>query len=190
MNVHQLSIAYVPEQDRILVRVNTKQGQELRFWFTRRLTLGLTPLLDRAVTDHVARQGGPATSHVAAMDALSKKAMTQFQRAETLKTSDFATPYRTPEASVPLFEHPLLVTEVNVAPLANGQLRLSFAEKLSGVAEHRSFQMGLTDPLIHAFVHLLERAVAQSQWRDTAPAATAASANDPAAGPDRPQYLN
>ena len=80
MNIHQLSVIYVDEQDRILVRVNTLQGQELRFWFTRRLTLGLMPLLDRAVTDHVARQGGPATSHVAAMDDLSRKAVAQFQR--------------------------------------------------------------------------------------------------------------
>ena len=190
MNVHQLSIAYVPEQDRILVRVNTKQGQELQFWFTRRLTLGLTPLLDRAVAEHAARQGGPATSHVASMDPMSKMAMAQFQRAETLKTSDFATPYKTPEAGVPLFESPLLVTEVNVAPLTNGQMRLSFSEKLTGVAEQRSLQMGLTDPLIHAFVHLLERAVAQSQWRASAQGAPESPAADPARGQDKPPYLN
>ena len=190
MNVHQLSIAYVPEQDRILVRVNTKQGQELRFWFTRRLTMGLTPLLDKAVAEHVARQGGPATSHVAGMDEMSKKAVAQFQRTETLKTSDFATPYKTPRASVPMFDHPLLVTEINVAPLPSGQLRLSFAEKLSGIQEQRSFQMALSDQLIHAFVHLLERAVQQSQWRDAAQASAATPANDPSRGPDKPQYLN
>lgn len=190
MHVHQLSIAYVPEQDRILVRVNTRQGQELQFWFTRRLTLGLTPLLDRAVADHAARQGGPATSHVAAMDAQSKRAMAQFQRAETLKSSDFATPYKSPEAGVPLFENPLLVTEVNLAPLTNGQMRLSFTEKLTGVAEHRSLQMGLTDPLIHAFVHLLERAVTQSQWRGSPGGTTASLATDPPHGQDKPPYLN
>ena len=181
MNVHQLSIAYVPEQDRIQVRVNTKEGQELRFWFTRRLTTGLMPLLDRAVAEHVALQGGPATSHVAAMDDLSRQAMAQFKHTENLKT---------PDASVPVFDHPLLVTEINLAPLPNGQLRLSFAEKLSGIQGQRSFQMALSDQLIHAFVHLLERAVQQSQWRDATPAAAAASATDPSRGPDKPQYLN
>ena len=190
MNVHQLSIAYVPEQDRILVRVNTKQGQELRFWFTRRLTIGLMPLLDRAVTEHVARQGGLATSHVAAMDDLSKQAMAQFKRSENLKTSDFATPYKTPEASVPVFEQALLVTEINVAPLPNGQLRLSFSEKLSGTPPPRSFQMALSDQLIHAFAHLLERALQQSQWQDTTRAAASAPAPDPSRGPDKPHYLN
>lgn len=190
MNVHQLSITYVPEQDRILVRVNTKQGQELRFWFTRRLALGLTPLLDHAVTEHVARQGGPATSHLVSSDDLAKKAMTQFQRAETLKSSDFATPYKSPEVSVPIFEQPLLVTEVNVAPQASGQLRMSFSEKLTGIKEHRSFQMGLADQLIHAFVHLLERAVVQSQWREVAPTTQVAAPTDPSHGPDKPHYLN
>jgi hypothetical protein len=190
MNVHQLSIAYVPEQDRILVRVNSTQGQELRFWFTRRLTLGLEPLLERAVTDHVARQGGPATSHVAAMDALSKKAMAQFKRSENLQTSDFSTPYQTPDASVPVFENPLIVTEVNVAALTNGQLRLSFAEKLSGTKETRSFQMALSDQLVHAFAHLLERAVGQSQWREHAGEAPATPSAGPPQEPDKPNYLN
>jgi hypothetical protein len=190
MHVHQLSITYVPEQDRILVRVNTKQGQELQFWFTRRLTLGLIPLLDRAVAEHAARQAGPATSHVAAMDAMSKMAMAQFQRAETLKSSDFTTPYKAPEAGASMFESPLLVTEVNVAPMTKGQMRLSFSERLTGLAEHRSLQMGLTDPLMHAFVHLLERAVAQSQWSGSPNAKPEPHATDPSRGPDKPSYLN
>ena len=192
MNVHQLSIAYVPEQDRVLVRVNTLEGQELQFWLTRRLTLGLSPLMDKAVTEHVARHGGPATSHVAAMDDMSKKAVAQFQRSETLKNADFATPYKAKEGSAPLFAHPVLVTEVNLAPLGNGQLRLTCAEKLPQMpaATPRSFQMALSQQLIHAFVHLLDRAVAQSQWRQSPGSSAAAFAPDPATAPDRPGYLN
>ena len=120
MNVHQLSIAYVPDQDRILARVNTKEGRELQFWFTRRLTLGLSTLMDKVVTDHVARQAGVAEARLADMDDLAKKAVSQFQRSENLKSADFSTPYKAPEASVPLFASPLLVTEINIAPLANG----------------------------------------------------------------------
>lgn len=190
MNVHQLSISYVPEQDRILIRVSTLQGQELRFWFTRRLTLGLLPLLERAALERAARQGGPASAHVAGMDAIAQKAVSDFQRSETLKGSDFSTPYKSPESAPPRFESPLLVTEVNLAPLSNGQLRLSLAEKLSGVADHRSLQMGLTDALTHAFVHLLERALTQSEWRGPQPAASTAPADGPVAAPDRPPYLN
>ncbi len=125
---------------------------------------------------------------------MSKKAMAQFQRAETLKNADFATPYKASDAHVPLFDQPLLVTEVNVAPLANGQLRLSCAEKLPGAgpAAPRSFQMALSQQLIHAFVHLLERAVTQSRWREAGTGAAPAGRQppEPAAGSEKPTYLN
>jgi hypothetical protein len=50
--------------------------------------------------------------------------------------------------------------------------------------------MGLTDPLMHAFVHLLERAVAQSQWSGSQNARPEPHATDPSRGPDKPSYLN
>jgi hypothetical protein len=37
------------DNDRILVRINTQHGEEMRLWFTRRLVLGLWPSLSRAV---------------------------------------------------------------------------------------------------------------------------------------------
>ena len=191
MNVHQLSITYVPEQDRILVRVNTQEGRELQFWFTRRLTLGFSSLLDRMVTDHLARPAGVEASRLAGMDELAKMAVAQFQRSETLKSADFATPYRVSEANVPLFESPLLVTEINLAPLGHNQLRMRCAEKLTGGAGSRNFQMTLSEQLVHAFVHLLERALKQSQWRDlSAPDAGTTATTEPHGGGDKPGYLN
>ena len=47
MNIHQLSVTFVNEQDRLLVRVNSTDGEELRVWFTRRLMRDLLPLLTR-----------------------------------------------------------------------------------------------------------------------------------------------
>ena len=191
MNVHQLSIAYVPEQDRILARVNTTEGRELQCWFTRRVTLGVSPLIGRVVTEQMARRGGLAPAQLAAMDDLAKKAVAQFQKTEALKSADFATPYKASEASTPLFEPPLLVTEVNIATLNNGQLRLQFTEKLAGGAGNRNFQMALSDQLVQAFVHLLERAVQQSQWREVPAGAAALPATpDASADPEKPGYLN
>lgn len=187
MHVQQLSIAYTPEQDRILVRVNTSEKRELQCWFTRRLTLGLLPLLDKVVTEHIAGQGSPASAHLAAPDALSKKAVAEFQRSESLRTADFSTPYKVPESSEPLFESPPLVTDVHIAPVKGGPLRLSCSEKLAGSGTTRRFELALSGTLVHAFVHLLERAVAQSQWRELPPATAAPSA---APAPARPGYLN
>jgi hypothetical protein len=201
MNVHQLSISYVPEQDRILVRINTMEGAELHFWLTRRLALGLVPVLDKVATEHGARQGvaGVAPAQVAAMDPMAKKAVAEFQRSETLRSADFSTPYQPAKEAPPLFEQPLLLTEVNITPLANGQLRIACAEKLPPArpgmeaAPPRAFQLGLSQQLVHAFMHLLERAMQQSQWRDaTGATVRAAVQRDPTPGADgnKPTWLN
>ena len=56
MNIHQLSVNYLQEQDRILLRINTSAGEELRLWLTRRLTLNLWPMLTKIVADQVVQQ--------------------------------------------------------------------------------------------------------------------------------------
>lgn len=184
MHVRQMSISYLPEQDRVLVRVNTSENRELQFWFTRRLTLGLAPLMERIVTETAARPGGPATTHLANADLITQKAMADFNRSETVRAADFSTPYQVADACTPLFENPLLITEVNIKPLGHGSLRLHCTEKLSGTAQPHTFELALSNTLTHAFMHLLERAVAASQWRSDRPAETATPAI-PAQG-----YLN
>jgi hypothetical protein len=192
MHVRQLSISYLPEQDRILVRVNTSDQHELRFWFTRRLSLGLVPLFERIVTEHAAQAAAPANTTLAGTDPIARKAIAEFARAETLRTADFSTPYRTPEASQPLFASPLLVTDITLTPLAGAQMRMRCAEKLSDHPQARQFELALSQQLTHAFMHLLERALRASQWRQT----DIAEQSDPSSGPPvtppavKPDYLN
>ena len=45
MHIHQLSASYEAAQDRILLRINTHEGQVLQLWFTRRLLRQLFPKL-------------------------------------------------------------------------------------------------------------------------------------------------
>ena len=129
MNIHQLSITYLPEQDRILARVNTTAGEELRLWLTRRLMVGLWPLLSKAMTERLLRLEAAGSSLDAADDQL-KQMLTDFRKQEFLQHADFATPYRKTETEpdLPLGEEPLLVTDVDATPLPNGRLRLHFNE--------------------------------------------------------------
>jgi len=164
MQVSQLSIGYQPEQDRILARVNTSENKELQFWVTRRLALGLMPVMERIQTEHAALQGGLATAHMAAADPIAKKAIVDFQRTETLRAADFSTPYKAPPENDALFGGPLLVTDINIAPLDGGRLRLNCTEKLPENPQQRTFELALSTTLAHAFMHLLEQAVAKSLW--------------------------
>ena len=198
MNIHQLSVNYLQEQDRILARINTTDGAELRLWLTRRLTLGLMPLLNKLVTEQVATQEAlksPAISPTAAADAQTKAMLAEFKKEESLQKSDFQTPFKTQPGQLPLGAKPLLVTEVNLTPLANGQLQMAFSEKRPDTLNPRSFQIVLEANLIHGFVHLLEKALVASQWTQgltlAGPAAADRLPGESGGGDsEKPKYLN
>ena len=202
VNIHQLSVNYIQEHDRILVRINTTAGEELRLWFTRRLTLGLMPMVQKIVAEWVANQEAINSAMItptAAADARTQQMLADFKREESLQKSDFQTPYKAPN-TLPLGPEPLLVTEMSVTPLPSGQLQLSFNENLrlddgSPNPNPRGFRVALEQKLVHGFVHLLEKAVAASQWTHFSGAEAAANAALPdegnaGGGGDRPKYLN
>jgi hypothetical protein len=196
MNIHQLSVNYLQEQDRILVRINSSTGEELRLWFTRRLTLNLWPMLSKIVTEQTVTQEAaksPGLAPVMSADEKTRKMVADFKKEENLQNADFKTPYKDQPAALPLGPEPLLVTEMNVTPLPNGQLQLTFSEKLPGGQAPRGFQMALEPQMTHGLIHLLERALVTSQWSlvhgGAAPVAQAAPPEEPPAD-DKPKYLN
>lgn len=192
MKIHQLSVNYLAEQDRILVRINTAAAEEMRLWLTRRLMLGLWPLLSKLLTKHLLKLEAAGTSLDTADEGL-KKMLADFRKDEFLKEADFDTPYRENQAQL-LGEKPLLITDVDAAPLANGRLRLSFNERLPRAPKPRSFQIEMEPKLMQGMMHLLEQALARSQWRE-AFAAGPVAVEDGTAGDDdaslrKPRYLN
>lgn len=195
MNIHQLSVTYLAEEDRILARINTTAGEEMRLWLTRHLMLGLWPLLSKLLTGHLLRLEAAGSSLESASEEL-KAMLADFRKQEFLRNADFDTPYKEEKASLPLGEEPLLVTDVDAAPLPNGRLRLSFNETLppkAGTAQPRRFQMEMEPRLLQGLLHLLEQALVQSRWRD--PFEPSPSSEDPthpdaASRSNRPRYLN
>jgi hypothetical protein len=193
MKIHQLSVVYQAEQDRILVRVNTAVGEEMRVWLTRRLMLGLWPLLSKLLTRHLLKLEAAGNSLESADEDL-RRMLADFRKEEFLRHADFDTPYQESGGQLPLGEEPLLVTDVDASPLPNGRLRLSFNERPPTSDKPRSFKMEMEPKLMQGLMHLLEQALAKSQWREPfAPAALvaddAAHADDDAS-PRKPRYLN
>lgn len=189
MDIRQVSVIYREEQDRILVRINTAQSEELRLWLTRRLVRSLSPALERAIEqagDFAAAAEGRPTPP----DAMARRAISAFEREAALRQANFAVPYAVKtEASLPLGSEPLLISEVRIAPQSSGALQIAFEEKPPEGAP-RGFQLELKGTLMHAFCHLLEQAIVTAQWRAAMPSAPA----EPDAGPGAPEaprrYLN
>jgi hypothetical protein len=192
MKIHQLSVTYLAEQDRILLRINTSTAEEMRLWLTRRLMLGLWPLLSKLLTRHLLKLEAAGSSLDTADEGL-KKMLTEFRKEEFLRQADFETPYQEHGSQLPLGEEPLLVTDVDASPLPNGQLRLSFNERPVGQAPPRSFRMEMEPKLMQGLMHLLEQALVRSQWRESFARSMAmddAGSADEDRASRKPRYLN
>jgi hypothetical protein len=190
MQIHQMSVTYLPEQDRILMRVNTTEGEETRMWLTRRLMVGLWPLLSKLLTEHLLKLESAGASLSGANPEL-KKMLAEFRKEEFLQHADFDTPYQEGQVRHPLGEEPLLVTDEDAKPLPNGPLRLNFNESPpNGASKPRSFRMEMQPKLMQGLMHLLDQALLQSQWREAFHhVAGAEPAADEGDG-HRPRYLN
>ena len=159
MNIHQLSVTYQLDQDRILVQISTHSGEELRLWLTRRLVVNLFPHLNQAATNVEI-----SNSQLAIQDDLAKKMLMEFKKQASIVQGDFKTPFKTDATVFPVGAEPLLVTTINLAPAGNGALRIGFEEKRAETIEPRGFQVTMESSLLHSFMHLLESAIKLSDW--------------------------
>lgn len=188
MDIHQLSVTYIKEQDRLLLRINATTGEELRLWFTQRMTRGLVPHLHKVV---MALDASDAV--LADQSEASKQLLSEFKKDEVLQKADFKTPYKAAAKALPLGAEPLLVTEVRLTPLSEGKLQIAFDEKLADVATPRGFKIAVESQLMHGFMHLLETAVGNAEWPIAMPAGLTGTPNKPGVPVSdavRPKYLN
>jgi hypothetical protein len=195
MRIHQLNVRYDNEQDRLLARINTDTAIEMSLWLTRRLTLGVLPLLRKFATEQLERDAVLLADTAAPKDPHVRQALGEFKKEVVLRQSDFNTPYKEPEAAAAT-EAPLLVCEVAMTPLSSGQLQVKFRGPMvtnltRNDQTRKEVQIELDNNLLHGFLHLVEKAFASSGWAVSAvlPLEPEPAATD-AASPARPQYLN
>lgn len=158
MNIHQLSVHHDEREDRLLLRLNTRDLQEFRFWLTRRMTLRLMPAIEQSATRLEAAQPG-----VAATDVQSQHLLSELKRDAFLKKADFATPFESQATQWPLGQQPMLITDVQMNVQTNGTLDMSFQDK-SDPAHVKNCRLHLQTSLVHGMVHLIQQAAEKAQW--------------------------
>lgn len=203
MNIHQISVTYVQAQDRCLVRINSPAGDELRLWFTRRLTLGLMPRLNHAAGEqlrlHLAL-ATPTTSAASttpsALPMAQRRAdlLASFQKEAEIYQGDFKTPFKEQPAALPLGAQPLVITDVKLALQPNGKIDLQLVEKSD--QQVLNITLAMAPQLAQGLLHLLAKALKKSQWQQMPllpPERPMAMSDEPMAplqDADGPKYLN
>lgn len=167
--LRQISATYVPEEDRILLRLNTSTHTEYRFWVTRRyLTLfwrvGLR-ILDRF--------SGPAAAGRGAE-------LAHLTHVEMTRRADTKTPYEEGR-EFPLGEAPLLLARIThlPRPLPHQGLRLE-------PAHGQGIDINVDERLTHILLRLLRDAATRAEWG--LDLSVAATSDTPPSG--RPRHLH
>ena len=150
--LHQLNINYVPVEDRLMLRMNTKAGDEYRVWLTRKFSGLLLELLNKEIDKH----GGvptlastPETKNLFKQGAMEKPY-------EEEKTSNY-----------PLGESGFLACKINYKTSEQGVLALEILpEKGKGI------NLNLNKTLLFMFYNLLTQGCTQSGWNLTGDAPT------------------
>ncbi len=192
MKIHQLNVQYLPEQDRLLARVNTTTGLEFRLWLTRRLTIALLPMLRKVSGDQLQRvvDAEPVEPGITPKDPKVRELLAEFKKEQALQQADFKTLYKAPAPDAPTDE-PLLVSEVQMTPLSNGQVEVKFSAKVPEPAKSRELKMALDAKMMQGLQHLLEKSVRDAAWGQPPLASAGGDAlADTAGAATRPQYLN
>jgi len=175
MQIHQVSAQHVVGEDRILLRINTTEGQEFRVWLTRRMTRSLWPALHNTLTGLLLRMDVRLASGDAD-DPFKRGMLAGFQRDSLLESADFSQSFRNGASALPLGDSPLLVTDVQVSQPREHTVRIEFSDRQAASAGPRSFSVDMDGSLMQGMMHLLDQAVLAADWQLPVPPALQASA--------------
>lgn len=151
MRLNQIKIEFVPEQDRLLMRLATDSGAEVLLWLTRRCVKRLWPLL----------MGMAQTSPEIALqpNAEARRALLGFQHERALRAADFSKPYQTMARERPLGENPLLVSRIQPRRDQQGRHVLGLLPTVG-----QGVHLTLDENLLHGLVKLIQSAAARADW--------------------------
>jgi hypothetical protein len=159
MNIHQLQATYQVEQDRILLRLNTRTHEEFRVWLTRRMVKNIYPHLLQ-----VSQRMGADTAQPVHHDGDQPQDLASFQHQDSIAQADFQTSFSETAAEHPVGAAPLLVSQIKITQVDDHTLHLALEEKTADADATRAFEVSLGLPIIHALLHLLDLVLKGADW--------------------------
>ena len=147
--INQLQMSYSPEEDRVLLRLNTTSAEEFRFWLTRRYCQLMVQALGahRAADPDVSNQVSP----------VARKAVEAFKREAADSGGNFKDDFK-PSDTFPLGETPVLAHKLSYR-VSDSKLALTISPE-SGQA----VTIALDTPLNFNVTKLLKSAAQAGNW--------------------------
>lgn len=141
--LHQINIAYVDKEDRLLMRATTKNGDEYRVWFTRRYAGLLMDIINKGMNE----RGG--------MTALGSTPQTT----DMIKEGALEKPFESNVKNYPLGEKGILGFGIKTNTSEDKILRLQLLPE-----NGQGLTLNLNDSLMYMFHNLLSQGIARADW--------------------------
>lgn len=144
--LHQINVAYVAKEDRLLLRVSTRKGNEYRAWLTRKFSALLVNVLRKQMDQFggapslAASQETKRMFHEGAMD----------KRFDAERSMDY-----------PLGEDGILAVRVNASAAKKGNLSLQILPERG----QRGITLNLSQTLLYLFYNVLTQGIDQADWQ-------------------------
>ena len=148
---HQFQMAFVAEQDRMLLRIGTCNKAEYRLWLTRRVVRSLWEALLKIV------EAGQAKN--TPIEPEKREAILQFEHQSAVEQADFKTPFEEAADSYPLGEDGVLVSSISGGRKENGVYVLKL-----GSSQGKAITFNIDDRLMHSFMQMLIESSKLAEW--------------------------
>ena len=151
MNLERITVEFLAEEDRLLMRVFFDGKSEVQFWLTRRLVNRIWPVLlsvAQAKPD-IQVQPNPEV----------RKAMLGMEHEKALQEVKFSRAAQEPARAHPLGQAPVLVSKVRARRNEKNQTVLTLRPPVGNGVD-----LNLGDTVLHGLMKLIQVSVAKAQW--------------------------
>ena len=146
--VSQMNVEYSPKEDRLILRILTKDSSEILLWLTRRYTKLLLGVFDKLTKSET--------------NSPYEQEIKQFKHEHLVSEMDFQTEYKGGKGvSFPCGEVPILVTKISYKILQNKNIKLTLGQEISNGID---VNLVLDEKLKHALFEMLVNAASGAQW--------------------------
>ena len=174
--LHQLTMTYSPEQDRVMLRIGTKENTEYQLWMTRRFVRIMWRALiqimerdpnlakdwlpeDRVPKDQVPKDQVPRDQVPRDQVPEVKDAIMAMQHQESVQNSDFSQKHAKGNVNLMANTGALLVIGGQVKPVNENRTRINLkTDKGTGI------EFFLNKKLLHALCHMIIKSAHRAQW--------------------------
>jgi hypothetical protein len=149
----QLNGTYFPEEDRLMLKIRTKDDAEYRLWLTRLITQKILAVIEKISIKSIEA----STKH----KALSKnvvETMDEMRQKNIERQTDLTQKYQT-TANLPLGAEPILITNATFTIFQNTKVTMKFVLKLKDPIQFEFNMMTLAKVRV-----LLTRLCEKGKW--------------------------